>query len=237
MRFFLFLVFSGVASAFMTKYTAINSKQAKFQEFIHDKNKTIILAVGSAGTGKTLLSCQESLNLLHHKKIKKIVVTRPTVSVENEEVGFLPGSLEDKMSPWTRPIYDNLFEFYSPQDIQRFAQENKLEVCPLGFMRGRTFKDCVIIVDEAQNTTPKQMKMVLTRIGHNSKLILNGDLQQSDLDGINGLQDFTNRLERFYEGRRHQMYEDGIGTIFFEDHQIIRHPIIEKVVKVYNMLP
>lgn len=223
-----------LSESFTPKFVPLNTKQFKLQDCIQDRNKTIVLAIGSAGTGKTLLSCQGSLNLLHHKKVKKIILTRPTISVEDENIGFLPGSLEDKMTPWLRPFFDNLLEFNTPHDVQKMIQENKLEVCPLGFMRGRTFRDSIIILDEAQNTTPKQMKMILTRIGQNTKLVINGDLHQSDLNGLNGLQDFLYRLDSYYKGRQYMMYEDGIATIFFENHQIIRHPLIEKIVEIYD---
>lgn len=218
---------------FQSKFEARNPRQSKFQSLIHDKEKIIIFGIGCAGTGKTLFSCQESLNLLHHKKVKKIVITRPVVSVENEEIGFLPGSLEDKMSPWVRPIFDNLCEFYQAGELRQMIKENKIEICPLGFMRGRTFRDTVIIVDEAQNTTPRQMKMVLTRIGENSKLILNGDLRQSDLSQRNGLEDVLSRLRNHYnEG--HQMFQDGIAIIHFENQHVLRHPVIEKIINVYE---
>lgn len=224
----------GLSVGFTNKFQPLNPKQMKFQELIHAKDNTIVVGVGSAGTGKTLFSCQESLNLLCHKKIQKIVLTRPTISVEDEQIGFLPGSLEEKMSPWTRPFFDNLLEFYSPHDLQRLLQENKIEICPLGFMRGRTFRDCIIILDEAQNTTPTQMKMILTRIGHNCKMIVVGDAKQSDIVGINGLVDFLYRLDLQYENEYYRMVQDGIGIVRFENHQIVRHPIIEKIVKMYD---
>jgi len=231
---FWYCLVSLCVEGFTTKFQPLNPKQAKFQEMIHAKDKTILLGVGSAGTGKTLLSCQESLNLLFHKKIKKIVLTRPTISVEDEQIGFLPGSLEDKMSPWTRPFFDNLLEFYSANEIQRLMQENKVEICPLGFMRGRTFRDCIIILDEAQNTTPKQMKMILTRIGHNCKIIVVGDTKQSDITGINGLHDVLSRLHGHYRDKYYRMTQDGIAIVRFEDHQIVRHPIIETIVRIYD---
>lgn len=221
------------AVAFQPKFEARNPRQSKFQSLIHDKNKVIIFSIGCAGTGKTLFSCQESLNLLHHKKVKKIVITRPVVSVENEEIGFLPGSLEDKMSPWVRPIFDNLCEFYQVSELRQMMKENKIEICPLGFMRGRTFRDTVIIVDEAQNTTPRQMKMILTRIGDNSKLILNGDLRQSDIPQCNGLQDIISRLRDHYVDGHH-MFQDGIAVVHFENQHVLRHPVIEKIISVYE---
>jgi phosphate starvation-inducible PhoH-like protein len=219
--------------SFRTKFEPRNSRQQKFQSLIHDKDKFIIFGIGCAGTGKTLLSCQESLNLLFHKKVKKIVLTRPVVSVENEEIGFLPGTLEDKMSPWVRPLFDNLCEFYTPSEIKQMIKEDKIEICPLGFMRGRTFRDTVILVDEAQNTTPRQMKMVLTRIGENSKLILNGDIRQSDLEQTNGLEDIVCRLQQSYPVS-HDMFLDGIAMVHFGNEHVLRHQVVEKIIRVYD---
>lgn len=220
--------------AFTPKFSPLNTKQQKFQEFLRDPTKVIVIGVGSAGTGKTLLSCQEALGLVSLKKAQKIIITRPTVSVENEEIGFLPGNIQDKMSPWTRPIYDNLHEFYTPREIERMIQDHKIEVCPLGFMRGRTLKDTVLILDEAQNTTPNQMLMLLTRVGPCSRLFINGDLKQSDLRGLNGLDDFTGRLNTRYTENPYEMIRDGFGFVKFDDNHIIRHPIVEKVVSLYS---
>jgi len=219
---------------FSPRFTPKNTKQEKWQDYLRDVSKPIVIAVGSAGTGKTLFSCQEALFLLHEKKMKRLILTRPTISVEDEEIGFLPGDIKDKMSPWTRPIYDNLYEFYTPREVDKLSSENILEVCPLGFMRGRTFRDTVIILDEAQNTTPIQMKMILTRIGHGSKLVINGDIHQSDIHGMNGLYDLLTRLKQKYEHEPHVMIRDGFGLVEFQNDQIIRHPIIEKVVSIYQ---
>jgi len=196
--------------AFTPKFSPLNTKQQKFQEFLRDPTKVIVIGVGSAGTGKTLLSCQEALGLVSLKKAQKIIITRPTVSVENEEIGFLPGKIE------------------------RMIQDHKIEVCPLGFMRGRTLKDTVLILDEAQNTTPNQMLMLLTRVGPCSRLFINGDLKQSDLRGLNGLDDFTGRLNTRYTENPYEMIRDGFGFVKFDDNHIIRHPIVEKVVSLYS---
>jgi phosphate starvation-inducible PhoH-like protein len=173
------------------------------------------------------------LSLLHKKDAQKIILTRPTVSVENEEIGFLPGNIQDKMSPWTRPIYDNLYEFYTPKEIEQMTHEHRIEVCPLGFMRGRTLKDAILILDEAQNTTPGQMLMLLTRIGPGSRVFISGDPRQSDVGGVNGLHDFLERLMRRYTEQPHEMFRDGFGLVRFDDRHIVRHPIVEKVVSLY----
>jgi phosphate starvation-inducible PhoH-like protein len=227
----LFYSFLITVGAFSPKFYPLNQNQEKFQNLIQSKDKHIIFGIGSAGTGKTLLSCQEAVRLLQKKQIKKIILSRPTVSVEGEELGHLPGSLQEKMSPWTRPLLDNLREFYSMSEIQKLISNDVLEICPLGFMRGRTFKDCFIILDEAQNSTPIQMKMILTRIGFNSKLVINGDLGQSDIQQRNGLKDVIERLSTLYENP-HEMYRDGFGIVRFSES--LRHPIINKINNLYD---
>jgi phosphate starvation-inducible PhoH-like protein len=154
----------------------------------------IIIAIGPAGTGKTMLACYAAVEALRLGKVNKIVVTRPVVSVD-EEIGFLPGGLESKMDPWTRPIFDTLRETYSAKEIERMTEEGIIEIVPLGFMRGRTFKNAWIIADEMQNSSPTQMFMLATRIGEGSKMIITGDLYQSDLNtASNGLLEINKKL-------------------------------------------
>jgi phosphate starvation-inducible PhoH-like protein len=140
---------------------------------------TITLLAGAAGSGKTLLACQIALEKLFMREIDKIIITRPTVS--KEEIGFLPGDLREKMDPWIQPIYQNMFALYDRSKIEKLIQEGSIEIVPLSFMRGRTFLDSVIIVDEAQNVTHEQMEMIVTRIGLRSKMIICGDDIQVDL--------------------------------------------------------
>jgi len=169
-------------------------KQRAFLELMREDKVDIIIAIGPAGTGKTMLACYSAVEALRLGKVNKIVVTRPVVSVD-EEIGFLPGGLESKMDPWTRPIFDTLRETYSAKEIERMSEEGIIEIVPLGFMRGRTFKNSWIIADEMQNSSPTQMFMLATRIGEGSKMIITGDLNQSDLNPkCNGLLEIYNKI-------------------------------------------
>ena len=140
---------------------------------------TLTLLAGKAGSGKTLLACQIALEALFMKEASKVIITRPTVS--KEDIGFLPGDLREKMDPWVQPIYQNMFALYDKVKIEKLIEEGKIEIVPVSFMRGRTFLDSVIIVDEAQNVTHEQMEMIVTRIGLRSKMMICGDQHQTDL--------------------------------------------------------
>ena len=169
--------------------------QRAFLELMREDSVDIIIAIGPAGTGKTMLACYAAVEALRLGKVNKIVVTRPVVSVD-EEIGFLPGGLESKMDPWTRPIFDTLRETYSAKEIERMTEEGVIEIVPLGFMRGRTFKNAWIIADEMQNSSPTQMFMLATRIGEGSKMIITGDLNQSDLNpNCNGLLEIYQKIQ------------------------------------------
>jgi phosphate starvation-inducible PhoH-like protein len=152
-------------------------KQKKAKETI--LNSTLTLLAGSAGSGKTLLACQVALDGLFRRHYEKVIITRPTVS--KEEIGFLPGDLREKMDPWVQPIYQNMFLLYDKVKVEKYIEEGKIEIVPVSFMRGRTFVESCIIVDEAQNVTHEQMEMIITRIGQRSKMIICGDDHQVDL--------------------------------------------------------
>lgn len=208
------------------KLSPRNFKQDDLLGYLEDHNINIVFAVGPAGTGKTLISTLAGLKLLKSNKINKFVVTRPAVSVD-EQHGFLPGTLVEKMAPWTRPIFDLFEEYYSPEQIEFMVNDNKLEVAPLAYMRGRTFKDSWIIADEMQNATDNQMKMLLTRIGDGSKLVVTGDLDQHDRGfESNGLKCFIQRL--IDQG------SDRIKLVQFEKSDVERHPIVAEVLKLYG---
>ena len=185
----------------------------------------IIVASGPAGTGKTLFSVEEGLKKFIEGKVEKIIFTRPSVSVD-EKLGFLPGSLEDKMAPWVRPIFDIIHNFITPKNLEKLIEDKIFEICPLGFMRGRTFKNCWIVADEMQNSTIAQMKMLLTRIGENSKLVITGDLEQNDLFCKNGLHDFLDKIR----GRR----SNSINAVEFEDKDIEREDVVKEVLDIYK---
>ena len=155
----------------------LNEEQKQAKEKI--LNNTVTLLAGSAGSGKTLLACQIALEKLFMKEVEKVIITRPTVS--KEEIGFLPGDLREKMDPWVQPIYQNMYLLYDKDKVEKCIAEGSIEIVPLSFMRGRTFVNNFVIVDEAQNVTHEQMHMIVTRIGLNSKMIICGDDAQVDL--------------------------------------------------------
>jgi len=203
-----------------------NTTQEKYIKELNKKLNKIIVATGPAGTGKTLLGTEYAIKefLLGH--CDKLIFTRPSVSVD-EELGFLPGTLEEKMAPWIRPIYDILYNFIYPSEVTKLIEDKLIEISPLGFMRGRTFKNCWIIADEMQNSTPLQMKMILTRLGENSRLIITGDLEQHDRGNeINGLDDFLNK----FKGKR----SDSISSVEFNKDDIEREKIIKEILEIYS---
>lgn len=172
--------------------------QELYLRFLNDNSVKIVLGVGPAGCGKTLFACHRAIEELRSGNIEKIVVTRPMVAVEDESVGFLPGDMNQKMAPWTRPIFDIFGEYYDVDDLNEMVRKGVIEISPLAYMRGRTFKNSFIIADEMQNSTPNQMMMVTTRLGQDSKMVITGDLNQSDRGlSNNGLLDFMHKLRRF----------------------------------------
>ena len=202
-----------------------NYSQKKLSNFLKNPSYRIIVASGPAGTGKTLFSVEEGLKNFTEGKVDKIIFTRPSVSVD-EKLGFLPGTLEDKMAPWIRPIFDIVHNFITPKNLEKLIEDKIFEICPLGYMRGRTFKNCWIVADEMQNSTIAQMKMLLTRIGENSKLVITGDLEQNDLFGKNGLDDFLDKIR----GRR----SDSINSVEFLDKDIEREEVVKEVLDIYR---
>ena len=176
-------------------YSPKTANQKTYCGCLSDPNASIVLGVGPAGTGKTLFACITAIQMLRRGDIHKIVLTRPVVAVE-EELGFLPGNMVMKMDPWTRPIFDIFLEYYAQKDVDAMVQAGTIEISPLAYMRGRTFKRAFIIADEMQNSSPNQMLMLITRIGEGSKMVITGDLKQSDRLGENGLNEFMNKIGR-----------------------------------------
>jgi phosphate starvation-inducible PhoH-like protein len=172
------------------KTITLTHGQKLYWDVLNAKETTLVVGTGPAGCGKTLLACSAAVKGFREGSVKKIILTRPVVSVSDENLGYLPGSVSNKMDPWMRPLYDALNEHYTTKEINTFIHDGHIEIAPLGFMRGRTFKNAWIVADEMQNSTPGQMRMITTRIGEGSKLAITGDLAQSDLSGKNGLAEF-----------------------------------------------
>jgi phosphate starvation-inducible PhoH-like protein len=208
-------------------YTPKSPNQILYNNILSKDTEYLVSVVGPAGTGKTFLACIKAIEKLKEDKIEKIVITRPVISVEDENIGFLPGNIEKKMDPWVRPIYDVFLEFYSKKDMNDLILNNKIEISPLGFMRGRTFKNSLIIADEMQNSTPNQMLMLLTRLGINSKIVITGDLNQSDLKGKNGLEDLIYKLDN-------SKLPDNFHLIKFNETDVQRSILVTKILDLYN---
>ena len=201
-----------------------NTAQEAYIEALLEKR--MVFAVGPAGTGKTMLAVCRAIKALREQEIKKIIITRPAVSVD-EKHGFLPGDLNAKMEPWTRPIFDVFEEYYGLPETKRMLDEGIIEIAPLGFMRGRTFKYSYIIADEMQNATPDQTKMLLTRIGDGSSMVITGDLKQHDRGfDKNGLKDFLERL-----ASRHSKT---MTICTFRREHIERDPLVAEVLDIYG---
>jgi phosphate starvation-inducible PhoH-like protein len=197
--------------------------QRKYVEAIEQSDMTF--GVGPAGTGKTYLAVAMAVAAINAKKVSRIVLVRPAVEA-GEKLGFLPGSLQEKVDPYLRPLYDALYDLLEPEKVDKMLEKNVIEVAPLAFMRGRTLNDAFIIMDEAQNTTIEQMKMFLTRMGNNSKAVITGDITQIDLPNPrrSGLVDAINVLEGV----------EGICFCHFEDTDVVRHALVQRIVRAYE---
>lgn len=187
-------------------------------------NNTITIGVGPAGTGKTYLAVAMAVTAFRSKQINRIILTRPAVEA-GEKLGFLPGDLQSKVDPYLRPLYDALFDMLGAETYQKYVERGNIEVAPLAYMRGRTLDDSFIILDEAQNTTSEQMKMFLTRLGFNSKMVITGDITQIDLPrgAKSGLKDCIKILRNI----------DGIGNCTFDEKDVVRHRLVQDIIKAY----
>jgi phosphate starvation-inducible PhoH-like protein len=202
-----------------------NKHQETYILKLLDETKSIVFAIGPAGTGKTLLAVQAAVKKFKEGAIDKIIVTRPAVSVD-EDLGFLPGTLEQKMAPWTRPIFDVLREYFDARQIEGMIEEGIVEIAPLAYMRGRTFKNAFILADEMQNATPNQMKMLLTRLGEGSKMAVTGDLAQADRLKDNGLIEFTKLLQ--------SKQANHLDIVQFAQEDIERHNAVKEILQIYG---
>ncbi len=218
--------FTGDVICITNKGKPIKAKTIGQKKYIGAiKSNTVVLGLGPAGTGKTFLAVAMAVEALRDKAVNRIILTRPAVEA-GERLGFLPGDLQSKIDPYLRPLYDALFEMVGPENFQRYLERGIIEIAPLAYMRGRTLDDSFIILDEAQNTTPEQMKMFLTRLGYNSKAVVTGDLSQTDLpSGVgSGLAVAAKILKGI----------DGIGVFEFSERDVVRHHLVRKIISAYD---
>jgi len=206
-------------------YKPRSENQGLYVKYLCDKNIPIVIGVGPAGSGKTLFACNQAVLALKSGAVDKIILTRPVVPVE-EDIGFLPGSLINKMDPWTRPIFDILLEFYQQKDIDGMLHSGALEISPLAYMRGRTLDNAFIILDESQNANDLQIKMFLTRIGSNAKAIITGDPTQVDLprNQKSGLDKAVRILQNI----------EGIAHIQLDEEDVVRHKLVKAIIRAYD---
>lgn len=189
------------------------------------RKNLVTFGIGPAGTGKTYLAVALASFFLKNHDVERIILTRPAVEA-GEKLGYLPGDLQDKIDPYLRPLYDALTELFGGEQFQKYQSKNIIEVAPLAYMRGRTLENAFIILDEAQNTTPEQMRMFLTRMGNNSKMVVNGDITQIDLPG--------RQQSGLIEAEKVLRAVKGIGTILFTDEDVVRHDMVARIVRAYE---
>jgi len=215
-----------VTDIIKTPKKSIIPRSEKQKEYVRAlRQKDIIISAGPAGTGKTFLAVAVGLTMLLEKKIERIILSRPAVEA-GERLGFLPGDMKEKVDPYLRPLYDSLYDLFHFEKIQRMIEIGDIEIAPLAFMRGRTLKNSFAILDEAQNASDTQIKMFLTRIGENSKIVVNGDPSQIDLlnKSMSGLDRSKKLLSHLNE----------ISVIDFDHSDVVRHPLVSKIVKAYS---
>jgi phosphate starvation-inducible PhoH-like protein len=218
------LVLSGKQRNFGKKTLAPKTvNQRRYLEAI--ERNDLVFGEGPAGTGKTYLAVAMAVSALVSKRVSRIILTRPAVEA-GERLGFLPGTLQEKVDPYLRPLYDALFDMLEQDKVEKYLERNMIEVAPIAFMRGRTLNDSFIILDEAQNSTPEQMKMVLTRQGFNSKMVVNGDATQVDLP--------TGRRSGLLDAIEVLKGVEGISFVKFDDRDVVRHPLVQRIVKAYE---
>ena len=217
---------------FKDKYKPLTDTQKIYYENINNDKYKLIIANGPAGTGKTLFPTQKAAELLTLDPKSKVIITRPLITTD-EDLGFLPGNINKKMDPWMMPIFDIFRDFFCQKDINTFIADKRLEIVPLAFMRGRTFKNAYIIGDELQNSSINQMLMLLTRLGDNSKMVITGDIQQCD-NIENGLEDLIERIENAYYHSETDLEDNFISLVNLNSTDIQRSPIVNIILNIYG---
>jgi phosphate starvation-inducible PhoH-like protein len=208
------------------KKTIVPRSAMQIEYMLELARKDMIFALGPAGTGKTYLAVAQAVSQLMTGSVQRLILSRPAVEA-GERLGFLPGDMKEKVDPYLRPLYDALYDCMPPEQVERRIASGEIEIAPIAFMRGRTLADAFVILDEAQNTTPAQMKMFLTRFGQNSRMVICGDPRQVDIpggDSFSGLADAVQRLEGV----------EGIGVVRFGAGDVVRHPIVGRIVEAYE---
>jgi phosphate starvation-inducible PhoH-like protein len=209
-----------------TPKKSVIARSEKQSEYIKAlKENDIVMSLGPAGTGKSFLAVSVAITLLMEKKIERVILSRPAVEA-GEKLGFLPGDMKEKVDPYLRPLYDALYELFGADKIDKKIETGEIEIAPLAFMRGRTLKNCFAILDEAQNATETQIKMFLTRIGENSKLVVNGDPSQVDL--------INKRDSGLIKSKKILKDLEEIKIIEFDHNDVVRHPLVSKIIKAYQ---
>jgi phosphate starvation-inducible PhoH-like protein len=209
-----------------TPKITLTCNQQQYWSFLNDDNTNITIGAGVAGSGKTLIAVSSAVQHLYDKRVEKIIITRPTVSLD-EQLGYLPGTFQDKMSPFLQPIYDSLLDYYPADSLKQLLKDGIIEVCPLAFIRGRTFQKCFILADEMQNSTPNQMKTFLTRIGNNTKVAITGDPKQCDVGNFNGLEHFLYLYKTYGP-------IEGIKVVEMTHDDVKRSEIVKRLLMLYE---
>lgn len=203
----------------------LTTMQQKYVSVLYNPLHSLVVCTGPAGSGKTALACKTALTQLADKQIEQIVITKPLVSVEGEDLGFLPGNMRSKMSPWIESYLDIFKEHYSMKQLEDMMKKDIIKLAPLAYCRGNTYTNSFVICDESQNTTPSQLKMLLTRLGENSKMVILGDLDQQDSRGTSGLEDFLHR----YPGGN-----DAIAMVRLTESDVCRSALVKYILTLYK---